>query len=195
MRLLITLFSCFLFMHCAVDRTMVTITKNETIILEKFQNLDTINKVFITVKKEPGQELMLCVTLIDKDSKKPLANQQVSFYHTDTHGEYNPSISNNESTARLNGTAITNNSGEIYIKTILPGAYGSSEDTRHIHTTVHNAKPKAYDIFFKQYSGNIAYIMDSGNDQMFFTDLKKTKENILVCFVTIEAKNIHTSNQ
>ncbi len=85
---------------------------------------------------------------------------------------------------------MTNEKGQLYLETILPGDYGSSADNRHIHTAVSGAKPEAYDIFFKQYSGGgPGAFLSSGNDQMFTADLKKTTDNTLVSFLTIEVKN------
>jgi len=186
MKNIIILLSSFLFIQCSVDRTILSITDNETITLENFQKMDSLNKVIIANEKEPGEKLILCLTFIDKDSKKVISNHRVSFYHTSKDGKYEPSNANDESTARLNGTATTNEDGKIYVKTILPGDYGSSEDNRHIHTTVYAAKPKNNDILFKQYSTGIGRFMNSGNDNMFYADLKKTTDDILICFVTIE---------
>ena len=112
----------------------------------------------------------------------------MSFYHTSTEGEYEPTNPNDETTARLNGTAITDSFGRVYVKTILPGDYGNSKNNRHIHTSVFGARPEAYDIFFTQYSGGIGNLMNSGNGQMFFAELKRTSNNELICFLTIEAK-------
>ena len=143
----------------------------------------------ITDENEPGEKLILCLTFIDKESKRNLPNQLVKFYHTSTDGIYEQTDPIDESTARLNGQAFTNSEGQIYVETILPGDYGSSDDNRHIHTTiVFELKPKYYDIFFNQYKGRVARFMDSGNDHMFFADLKRTKENKLVSFLTIEVK-------
>lgn len=180
---------CSLFLQCSVDRTIHTITEAETINLVEFQKLDSTSKIFITDDEEPGQKLILCLTFINKDSKEKLSNQKVSFYHTSTDGEYEPLNINDETTARLNGSAISDNYGKIYIETILPGDYGSSEGNRHIHSSVNDAKPENYDIFFNQYTTGTGRYMNSGNDQMFFADLKKTKNDKLVCFVTIEVKN------
>lgn len=188
------MFSCFLFIQCSVDRTIVPITKTENIALEEFQKLDIANKLFIADDDEPGEKLMLCLTFIDKASKKALSNQRVSFYHASTDGGYEPSNPNDETTARLNGTTKTDNAGNIYVETVLPGDYGSAEDNRHIHTTVYDAHPEPYDIFFKQYSSRIGKFMNSGNDQMFYAFLKKTTDDILICFVTIEVKNPKTIN-
>ena len=194
MKNIIILFSSFLFIQCSVDRTILSMTNNETISLEKFQKMDSINKLVITNENEPGEKLILCLTFIDKASKKSLSNQRVSFYHTSTDGEYEPSNINDETTARLNGTTKTDKAGKIYVETILPGDYGSAEDNRHIHTTVYGAHPEPYDILFKQYSSRIGKFMNSGNDQMFFANLKKTTDDILLCFVTIEVKNPKAKN-
>ncbi|MEQ3690383.1 MAG: hypothetical protein ABNG98_02570 [Flavobacterium sp.] len=188
MRTLTILFSCIIFLQCSTDRTIASISPEEEIKLKKFQELDSQNKLSITEPNEPGEKLILCVTFIDKTTKIALSNQQVSFYHASTKGEYEPLVPNDETTSRLNGTAKTDKHGKIYIMTILPGDYGSTKNNRHIHTTVHGAKPEAYDVFFKQYSGRIGNFMNSGNNQMFYTTLKKTVDNILVCFVTIEVK-------
>ncbi|NNE32971.1 MAG: hypothetical protein HKN40_11435 [Winogradskyella sp.] len=189
MKKIAVLFFCLLFTHCASDSSIDTLSKNENNELAKFQNFNNTNKLIITDNSEPGEELLLCLTFIDKASKKTLSNQRISFYHTSTEGDYEPSVPNDETTARLNGTTVTNRSGEVYVKTILPGDYGNSKNNRHIHTTVYDAAPVAYDIFFKQYSGGMGSLMNSGNDQIFYADLKKTANNKLVCFLTIEVKN------
>jgi len=129
------------------------------------------------------------LTFVNKSGKKQLANQVVKFYHTSTSGNYEPTNLQDESTARLNGSAVTDKKGRIYIETILPGDYGSSKDNRHIHTTVKGAKPEAYDIHFKQYTTAMGKNFAEGNDQFFLADLKMTKDNSLVSFLTIEVKN------
>ena len=189
MRKSIIIFSCFLFFNCSGDRTIVALTETENTNLTEFQKLETTSKLFITDDDEPGDELILCLTFINATTKEVLSNQQVHFYHTSVDGEYEPSNPNDETTARLNGAAVTNEAGQIYVETILPGDYGSSENNRHIHTTVYGAAPEAYDIFFKQYSGGFGRFMNSGNDQIFFADLKKTEDNKLVCFLVMEVKN------
>ena len=74
MKKIILVFSCFLFMKCASDRTIDAISSDEVINLEKFQNMDSIHRLLITDETEPGEELMLCLTFIDKVSKKVLSN-------------------------------------------------------------------------------------------------------------------------
>lgn len=158
--------------------------------LEYFQSFQLENILRISDEDEPGQQLWLCLTFISKESKEPLANQNIHFYHTSSEGEYQPSNPNDETTARLNGAVLTNNLGQTFIQTILPGDYGSSSDNRHIHTNVEGARPEAYDIHFKQYSGFMSKNFISGSDQHFLADLKQTEDGVLVAFLNIEVKNI-----
>ena len=186
-RLILIFLSLFIF-SCSIDRTILEISDNERITLSNFQKLPSKSILKITDKNEPGEKLILCLTYIDKESKESLSNQLVKFYHTSTNGNYEQTDPNDSSTARLSGQAITNDKGHIYIETILPGSYGSSDDNRHIHTTVIRAKPKAIDIHFKQYTSYMGTRFSKGSDNHFLADLKRTKENKLVCFLTIEVK-------
>ncbi|MCG8332815.1 MAG: hypothetical protein MI974_34330 [Chitinophagales bacterium] len=187
-RLIFTVIFLSLF-SCSIDRTIVEVSETEDNILINFQKLGSKSLLKIADKDEPGEKLLLCLTFIDKESKRNLSNQLVKFYHTSIDGNYEPTDPNDESSARLNGQAVTNDNGQIYIETILPGDYGSSADNRHIHTTVFGARPEAYDIHFKQYTGYMGTNFVKGSDQHFLADLKRTKENELVSFLTIEVKN------
>lgn len=186
--LLILILTTTLLTQCAIDRTILPLNKIELEIVEEFKSFEADNRVQISNENEPGQKLWLCLTFVSKDSNELLANQKVHLYHTSDAGAYESSNSNDESTARLSGAAVTNKKGQLFVQTILPGDYGSSADNRHIHTTVENAQPDAYDIGFKQYSGQMSQNFISGSDQHFLADLKQTKDSILVAFVTIEVK-------
>ncbi len=174
---------------CAIDRTIGKVSGIENNTLNYFQKLQSKSRLYITDKNETGEKLQLCLTFIDKESKSILPDQLVKFYHTSTFGNYDQTDPNDESTARLGGQAWTNEKGQIYIETILPGDYGSANDNRHIHTTVFGAKPEAYDIHFKQYTDFMGKNFSKGSDQHFLADLKRTKENELVAFLNIEVKN------
>lgn len=189
MRTIVLICIGFFFVQCSSDRKYVPLTIKEQENLLAFRKMDNAHKVFITKEDEPGEKLILCLLFIDKASKETIDQRQVHFYHTSTEGNYEPAIPNDDSTARLSGSAITSDSGKIYVETILPGDYGSSENNRHIHMGVKDANPEAYDIFFEQYSGGMGKLMNSWNDQIFYADLKKTKDDKLVCFVSIEVKN------
>ncbi len=122
--------------------------------------------------------------------KKTKRLYPIHLYHTSAAGEYKPTDPNDESTARLNGTVLTDEKGRVFVQTILPGDYGRSADNRHIHTTVKDARPEAYDIHFKQYTGKMGSRFINRSDQHFLADLKQTKDSLLVAFLTLEVKNM-----
>lgn len=173
---------------CGIDRTIINASDHELKTLEYFQQLQNNHTLTITDENEPGTPLLLCLTFVNKFDKAPLKNQLIQLYHTSTDGNYNPVNPNDESTARLSGQVVTNAKGQVFVTTILPGDYGSSTDNRHIHITVFNAKPEAYDINFKQYTGTMGLNFINGSDQHFLADLKKVRANKLVTFLTIEVK-------
>lgn len=184
-----------LLLQCSIDRTVPSLSTAEKRTLKNFQNLPDTNQVKITSDDEPGEKLWLCLTIVSKENRTPLNNQSIHLYHTDTSGEYMPTNVNDESTARLNGSAKTDNEGRLFVQTILPGDYGSSADNRHIHTTIANAHPEAYDIHFKQFTGFMGDNFIDGSDQHFLADLRQTDDGTRVAFVTIEVKNALVSNE
>lgn len=188
MNRLILIIVSFAFVQCSIDRTIIQTSKTEKDVLSTYQTLDKKSKVYIADKKEPGKRLLLCLTFLSKVDKKELSNQEVKFYHTSSIGIYEQSDPNDESTARLNGSGITDRKGRIYVETVLPGDYGSAADNRHIHTTVFGAKPEAYDIHFKQYITYMGKKFTEGSDQHFLADLRMIKDSTLVSFLTIEVK-------
>ncbi len=180
---------CFVCVSCSPDQTTHAISYNEASILKEFQNLDSKSRLKITDDNEPGEKLKLCITVVAKETKQPLANQKIHFYQTSSDGEYEPKDPDDESTARLNGSAYTDSKGRVLVETILPGDYGSSPNNRHIHTTIFNAKPVGYDIHFKQYTGFMGKNFIKSSDQHFLADLKRAKDRSLITFVTLEPKN------
>ena len=137
---------------------------------------------------EPGRRLLLCVQVVDKATQTAVCRTSVHLYHATDNGEYEPLTVGDESTARLSGSAQTDDRGRIFVETILPGDYGSSADNRHIHTTVRGSQPEAYDIHFKQYSTFMLRRFVNRSDQHFLVDLRRTATGELVGTVTIAAK-------
>lgn len=179
----------FLF-ACSIDREINELTDSDIQTLDEFLQIESENQVRLAPQNEPGEPLLLCLQFVNKETQQALPSKRIHFYHADVSGEYNPTIPGDESTARLNGEAITDEKGRIFLMTTLPGDYGSSDDNRHIHTTVFGARPEAYDIHFKQYSGYMGTRFISGSDQHFLADLKRDSNNNLVAFLTIEVKNL-----
>ncbi|GAB5399499.1 MAG: hypothetical protein Aureis2KO_10840 [Aureisphaera sp.] len=179
----------FLCIQCAIDRTVSPLSEIEVEKLAVFQNLESKNKIQICDENEIGQKLWLCLTVVSKESEEPIINEEIKLYHTSTAGEYELTNPADPSSARLGGTVITDEEGRVFVQTILPGDYGSSADNRHIHTTVNNARPDAYDINFEQYTSTMGRNFINGSDQHFLANLKQTKDNVLVTFLTMEVKN------
>ena len=177
-----------LFGACNQSQEIEQLDNEGHTILENFQGLDPKSTLRIAGEKEPGVRLRLCLTIINASSKIPIADQKVLMYHTTSEGDYEPITPNDESTARLSGTVITDPYGRIFVDTILPGDYGSSDDNRHIHTTVFGAKPEGYDIHFKQYSGFMGRRFVRGSDQHFLADLKMDDQGNLIAILRIECK-------
>ncbi len=179
---------CLTVFNCGSDDTIQQLNTEEADLLETFQNIEANSRLTIADDTEPGQKLELCLTYIDKATKQILKGQSVKFYHTSNSGDYEPQVGNDETTARLSGTAITDDDGRIYIRTILPGNYASDGDNRHIHTDVKGARPETYDIHFKQYTGFMGTNFVNGSDQHFLADLKFNRDSTLVIFMTVEVK-------
>ena len=188
-KLLLILLIGLSLISCSGDRTIQLLNPSEADTLKIFKNLEEQNQLQISDKNEVGQKLWLGLTFISKESKMPIINEPVRLYHTASSGNYEPVDPTDETTARLSGTVQTNENGQIFVRTILPGNYSDSGDNRHIHTTVSNAKPETYDIHFKQYTGFMGKNFISGSDQHFLADLKQTRDSVLVSFLTIEVKN------
>ena len=174
---------------CSNHPDISQISSLETKELLSFQQLDSIHHLQIADLNEKGDRLQLCLHFVNRENQQPLTNQEVILYHTNSSGDYEPLEAGNEQTARLSGSAITDDLGRIFIETILPGSYGNSGDNRHIHTTVYGAKPEGYNIHFKQYTGKMGKRFIKGSDQHFLADLKYTLDSTLVTFLAIAVKN------
>ena len=174
--------------HCTIDRAIPFLDATEENRIKAFQSLDERHQVRIAPRSEPGERLLLCLTFRNRATKQPLTNQSVHFYQATTEGNYEPKDPTDESTARLNGSAVTDPQGRIYVETILPGDYGSGTDNRHIHTTVAGARPEAYDIHFKQYATFMGRRFAARSHQHFLADLKATRGEELVAFLDVACK-------
>lgn len=174
---------------CGIDRTIRLLSPEDIRTLHQYYQLDSVHQSIVTPPDEPGEKLHLALTFRDKSNLHVHQKQLVAFYHTSAAGEYDPIDPSDESTARLRGQAVTDQQGRILIRTILPGDYGSSADNRHIHMTVFDAHPEAYDLHFKQYSSHMSKRFIEGSDQHFLIDLKRDREGRLIGFGTIEVKS------
>ncbi|MFY0604994.1 MAG: hypothetical protein JXQ93_13765 [Flavobacteriaceae bacterium] len=190
MKLFFKIGCLFFFISCAAQNTEVKqITTEEQTQLKEFQKVPNAARLQMTDANEPGEQLLLCLTFVDKKTKTPLKNQKVLLYQTSNDGNYNAEVANDERTAKIRGSGYTDENGRLYVQTILPGSYATSGDNRHVHTQVFGAKPEAYDIHFKQYTNARMRRFIEKRDQFFLVDLKYEQKKNLIGFLTIEVKN------
>lgn len=183
------LVSIFLIIIVGCSNTDIgDLSKNENLQLTEFQNLEAVHKVGIGPPEEPGPKLLLCLVITDRETGRPVPNQNIHLYHTNREGDYEPVVPGDESTARLSGGGITDSLGRVYIETVLPGGYENTGGGGHIHTRVEGATPDTYDMEFLQYSSFMTRRFVNGSDQHFLVDLKQTDDGTLVGFVTMECK-------
>ena len=173
---------------CAQKRTMASLTELELVQFEEYLGLDSLNMVHITDEHEPGTQLIICGTLVKKENGKPIPNQSIYLYQTDNTGEYNRQTEEDATSARLNGTVMTNKQGRFMVKTILPGDYVTHPDTRHIHSIIEGTKSGGHDFYFEQFVQDYLRRTVENDDQHYLIDLKKNQNGTVVGFITLETK-------
>ncbi|MBL4715440.1 MAG: hypothetical protein JKX95_02305 [Bacteroidia bacterium] len=179
----------FFWISCnAQDSTIIKVTDTELHLFEEYLNLDSLNVVQVTNDQEPGIQLIICGILLRKENGSPIPDQEIYLYQTDNTGEYHRQIEDNITSARLNGTVLTNKEGRFTIKTILPGDYVTHPDTRHIHAVIKDSKPEVHDFYFKQYAKDYLVSLVEEGGEHFLIDLKRINNGTLVGFITLEVK-------
>jgi protocatechuate 3,4-dioxygenase beta subunit len=189
---LFSLFSIFLLVTLVgrgQEKFFPQITTSESKEWKAFQQISLLSQVQLTDDNEPGEKLILCITYLDKTRNTPIKDQKVLLYQTAEDGEYHPEIEGDEKTARIKGTGYTDENGRLYVETILPGNYAPGGDRRHIHTWVYGAQIKTYDLFFKQFLSERMKNIIKGGFRFSLIDLKRTKNQELIGFVTVTVKN------
>jgi protocatechuate 3,4-dioxygenase beta subunit len=121
-------------------------------------NTDDGNILLLATANEPGKKLTVNFLITDKKTGEPLPNTEVYLYQADTNGEYHPSDPADESTAKLSGVIMSDDSGRFIVKTILPGEYEESGN-RHIH--IHYARAEGY-----EQTGGVILFEDNVNDEV-----------------------------
>ena len=114
--------------------------------------------IMIAPADEPGDRLIINVTVTNKQSGEPIPDAEVYLYQANASGEYHPSDPNDESTAKLSGIITAGKDGTFVIKTILPGEY-EEPGNRHIH--IHYARAKNF-----EKTGGVILFEDNVNDEV-----------------------------
>ena len=104
---------------------------------EDCNDLEPGQKGFIQLAKsnEPGEPLVIYGKVIDRATSKPIRNVSLFLYQTDSSGIYNTSGGPDDQ-ARIRGTMFTNETGCFKVRTILPGDYPGSKNSRHLHYVI-----------------------------------------------------------
>jgi len=96
----------------------------------------------IATANEPGEPLMIEGTVVDDDTKAPVAGVVVYAYHTDSTGHYRNDGASEwsaENTPRLRGWVKTDSHGQFEWQTIRPAPYPNRDVPAHIHVTAWGA--------------------------------------------------------
>jgi protocatechuate 3,4-dioxygenase beta subunit len=109
----------------------------------------------LVTNEEPGEPLVVYGKVIERQSNQPVRDASLFLYQTDSSGIYNASNAPEEQ-ARIRGTVMTNENGCFKVKTILPGDYPGSKNSRHLHYRIDAAghKQTTSTLFFKGFTNS-----------------------------------------
>jgi protocatechuate 3,4-dioxygenase beta subunit len=149
-------------------------------VYESFQNLPSSHQLNLLRIGEAGQSLNLCLTLINGTDGTLLKRKKVEVYHANAKGEYLWQVPGDKKTAKLKGMSLTDDKGRIFIQTLLPGEFGSSNNSRRIHLNIEGVSHKQIDLLFCQYADQqLQKQVESSNDQ-FLIELQKDERSTLI---------------
>jgi len=182
---IIIVFISLMFIQCSQDRIIDEISNSEQKILEQYQQLDTENKTLIPDAPQNGKKLLLCLSLVDKKTSKAISNKIVKFHYT-SEGFINLESQNYNPNKIIDGIAITDSKGRIFVQTFL------TKKRSNISISIGDKEPKDFNINFKQYLTNRGEKWVEESNEHLLTNLKRTKDGTLVSFLTIEINNSKT---
>jgi len=178
------LFLLFLviFTQCSIgiDKTVNYTSEIENKILIEFQQLESKHKTIISNESEKGESIVLCLTFINKNNLKAITNQIVGFYNSSTSEILGMNKPTKNYASKTNGLAITDEKGRVFVKTFITKKKSS------ISTEIFDAHPQSGTIKFKQHLTQRGINFVLKHNDHFLADIKKTKNEHLVSFLTIE---------
>jgi len=176
------LLSLVILTQCSIgiNETVEYTSEVENKILIEFQQLENKHKSTIADKSEKGESIVLCLTFLDKTDSTALTNQIVGFYNSSTSEILGMNKPINEYAEKTNGLAITDEKGRIFIQSII------TKKNSSISTEIFDAYPKSGTIKFKQNLTQRGIDFVLKHNDHFLADIKKTEDENLVSFLTIE---------
>jgi len=88
-------------------------------------------RAVIAAADEPGERLVIHMTVYEADGKTPAPGVTVYAFHTDNSGIYSDDGGNTN--PRLKVTAVTDAAGRLLLETIKPASYPGSRVPAHVH--------------------------------------------------------------
>jgi len=178
-------FISLVFIQCSQDKIIDEISNSEQKILEQYRQLDNKNKTLIPDAPQNGEKLSLCLSLVDKKTNEAISNKAVKFYYT-SEGFINLERQNYNPNKIIDGLAITDSVGRIFVQTFLHKKNSS------IGITILSKTRNEFNINFKQYLTNNGEKWVKESNDHLLTNLKRTKDGFLVSFLTIAVNNSKT---
>ncbi|MCB0662576.1 MAG: hypothetical protein KDC24_07545 [Saprospiraceae bacterium] len=149
-KVLLWSFIIFLAAACQFERQFEEV--HDMAEYESFQQLSKTHQLNLLRLGEAGQSLDLCLRLTDGKTGQPLKRKGVVVYQANAKGDYLWEIPGDKSTAKLRGQLLTDEEGRIFLKTLLPGDFGSTFNNRTIHLKVEGTNPDQLNLYFRQYA-------------------------------------------
>lgn len=147
--------------------------------LAAYGRLGDAHRLELAPSEEPGSRLLILGRLVRREDGSAITDHVLSLYQADETGSYAEEVSGDESTARLHGTVRTDSLGRFLISTILPGDYGSGSNNRHVHTSVPEAHPEAYDFYFAPFVSRRLRSWAESSDQGMILELLQSDEGLI----------------
>lgn len=147
--------------------------------LTAYGRLSDAHRLELAPSDEPGSRLLILGRLVQREDGSVITDHAFSLYQADETGSYGEEVNGDESTARLHGTVRTDSLGRFLISTILPGDYGSGDNNRHVHTSVPEAHPEAYDLFFAPFVSRGLRSWAESSDQGMILELRQSDEGLI----------------
>ncbi len=170
-----------------LDRDIEPASAAITIIADSYRQANPQNILQLAATDEPGTPLLILgrlTTPLDRN----LPTTPINFYHADAVGNYDESVPGSESSARIHGQIVTDSTGRFMISTIVPGAYGNTNDGGHIHLSVDGAQPAAYDVYFRQYASRGVLQSISGSSQAIALNLHSFRGDTLIAISSLPVR-------
>lgn len=127
-------------MSLSIQKIFTTLTFSLIVLSSCAQQNSSV--VQLTGKNEPGKPFTLSVTILDVDNKKPVPGVDVFAYHTNYKGNYEQDA---KGVARIHGTAVSDDNGNVKFITIYPRGYNDSPTGEHVHFRIKGTNVVASD--------------------------------------------------